>query len=358
MNSVTLVDPDPNAEPLDETVYPRRRSRARPPPAIPSAKAIPEATAAPVAKQTVVESLASTEPAALNIKSEELDATIPPRKREASAPARGDLLLYLLLFALIACGLADQRAQAVQVQRRHRLLDRRGRRLDDAGAVHLPAAQVRALHAGPGQREVVVLVPPVPRHRRALADPGAFAASASARSTPAWRCTAWCIVVASGVVGRFIYVRIHRGLNGERTSLARVARARRAGRETTHARACTSAPRSSSACWRSSSMNCARRRAGPTHLRQVTVLPLQQWITYLRCVRELRKPLHQLAGAHDWSAADLRAAQAPRAPAGRPVSRTPWCASRSTPPTSACSRCGTWRTCPSSTCWSSARSCT
>jgi hypothetical protein len=28
------------------------------------------------------------------------------------------------------------------------------------------------------------------------------------------------IVVASGVVGRFIYVRVHRGLNGEMTSLA------------------------------------------------------------------------------------------------------------------------------------------
>ena len=43
-----------------------------------------------------------------------------------------------------------------------------------------------------------------------------------------------------------------------------------------------------------------------THLRQATILPLQQWITYFRCVHELRKPLNAMAVKYGWSASDLR----------------------------------------------------
>jgi len=43
-----------------------------------------------------------------------------------------------------------------------------------------------------------------------------------------------------------------------------------------------------------------------THLRQVTLLPVQQWITYVRCVAELQRQLHKLAAKNDWSASDLR----------------------------------------------------
>jgi hypothetical protein len=50
-------------------------------------------------------------------------------------------------------------------------------------------------------------------------------------------------------------------------------------------------------------------RAEPTwvtHLRQVTVLPVQRWITYLRCAVELRVSLQELAAKHAWSPDDLQ----------------------------------------------------
>jgi hypothetical protein len=42
-----------------------------------------------------------------------------------------------------------------------------------------------------------------------------------------------------------------------------------------------------------------------THLRQVTLLPLQQHIAYLRCAAELRARLRELAVVKHWSPADL-----------------------------------------------------
>jgi hypothetical protein len=113
------------------------------------------------------------------------------------------------------------------------------------------------------------------------------------------------VVVTSGVVGRFIYVRVHRGLDGERTSLRELRE--RAGLVEDNARSrlhfCPAVEE------RLLTFEQRELRAQPdwaTHLRQATVLPLQQWITYLRCVRELRKPLHQLAGQYHWSASELR----------------------------------------------------
>jgi hypothetical protein len=94
------------------------------------------------------------------------------------------------------------------------------------------------------------------------------------------------IVVASGVIGRFIYVRVHRGLFGERTSLRELRE--RAGLVEDNARSrlrfCPTVEQ------RLLDFEEHELRAEPgwaTHLRQVTVLPLQQWITYVRCVREL-----------------------------------------------------------------------
>ncbi len=113
------------------------------------------------------------------------------------------------------------------------------------------------------------------------------------------------IVVASGVVGRFIYVRVHRGLNGERTSLS--ALRRRAGMVESNARSRLHFSPEVEA--RLLAFEQHELRAEPgwlTHLRQVTLLPLQQQITYLRCVADLHRRLRELAAAQRWSTSDLR----------------------------------------------------
>ena len=50
-------------------------------------------------------------------------------------------------------------------------------------------------------------------------------------------------------------------------------------------------------------------RASPgwlTHLRQVTVLPVQQYIAYLRCAAELRRRVRQMAAEQAWTPDDLQ----------------------------------------------------
>lgn len=114
-----------------------------------------------------------------------------------------------------------------------------------------------------------------------------------------------CIVVCSGMVGRFIYVRVHRGLDGERTSLHQLRT--RAGLVESSARSRLHfAPRVEA---RLLAFEQRELHAEPnwwTPVRQVMLLPLQQRITALRCRTELRHPLHQLARQHGWSASDLR----------------------------------------------------
>ena len=113
------------------------------------------------------------------------------------------------------------------------------------------------------------------------------------------------VVVCSGVVGRFIYVRVHRGLDGERTSLRELRQ--RAGFVEDVARSRLHfSPRVEA---RLLAFEQRELRAEPTwvtHLRQVTVLPVQRWITYLRCAVELRVSLQELAAKHAWSPDDLQ----------------------------------------------------
>jgi hypothetical protein len=109
------------------------------------------------------------------------------------------------------------------------------------------------------------------------------------------------IVVFSGVVGRFIYIRVNRGLYGEIVSLQELKV--RAGIEQEGMR---------------SRLNFARevertlvafaetqRTAIPgwrTHLRRVFVLPFVQWYIYWRCTRLLLEPSARLAQQLQWDA--------------------------------------------------------
>jgi hypothetical protein len=100
-------------------------------------------------------------------------------------------------------------------------------------------------------------------------------------------------------------VRVHRGLNGERTSLRTLRD--RAGLVESKARSRLHFSPNVEARLLAFEEHELRARPGwMTYLRQVTMLPLQQWLTYQRCVRELRGPLHELAEKYQWSASDLQ----------------------------------------------------
>lgn len=296
MNTITLVV-DGHAEPLDQTVHPRRRSRLRAPP--------PAATLQPGAKPARDERPPSGDaPVALAVQRGELDATIPPRTRAAGGPGRGDLALYLLLFGLVAAawliselrlfkfdddtsywigvtGASMVLAQFTYPMRKHlRFMQ---------GLGHVKWWFLFHMGLGIGGSWLILV-----HSRFRISSLNAGVALCSL-----------CVVVISGVIGRFIYVRIHRGLYGERTSLRELRH--RAGLVEDNARSrlrfCPSVEQ------RLLDFEKHELGAHPrwaTHLRQVTVLPLQQWITYLHCVRELRQPLHRLADRYRWSTADLR----------------------------------------------------
>lgn len=113
-----------------------------------------------------------------------------------------------------------------------------------------------------------------------------------------------CIVVLSGVVGRFIYVRVHRGLDGERSSLAdlrtRAGLVERDAQSKLHF-----APSVEAALL---AFEAHELRAAPTwrtHLRQVTLLPLKQTVTYWRCVVQLRRRMRELAHQQSWREDDF-----------------------------------------------------
>ena len=112
------------------------------------------------------------------------------------------------------------------------------------------------------------------------------------------------IVVLSGVVGRFITVRIHRGLDGERTSLRELSA--KAGliegsvRSQLHF-----APAVEKRLLAFEEHELRAQPGWLTYLRQVTLLPVQQAYAYQRCVMELRAPLRQRAAKHGWTDAEL-----------------------------------------------------
>lgn len=111
------------------------------------------------------------------------------------------------------------------------------------------------------------------------------------------------VVVLSGVVGRFIHVRVHRGLNGELTTLQ--ALRARAGLVETEARSrlhfCPAAEA------RLQAFEQRELRAGAgwlTYLRQLAWLPAQQRIAAWRCRAELRAALASASQRGRWSPAD------------------------------------------------------
>lgn len=113
------------------------------------------------------------------------------------------------------------------------------------------------------------------------------------------------VVAASGVVGRFIYLRIHRGLSGEKASFD--ALRARAGFDRSEARSRLHfAPQVEARLQDFADSTLADPPGRLSALRQVLVLPLRMGWTYWRCRLELRRTLHEIAARRQWPRAELR----------------------------------------------------
>jgi signal transduction histidine kinase len=112
------------------------------------------------------------------------------------------------------------------------------------------------------------------------------------------------IVAGSGVVGRFIYLHVHRGLSGQKNNLDQLRS--RAGLDESEARSRLHfAPQVEARLLAFSDHQLGARPGWATWLRQVFVLPLHMWLVYWQCAAELRRPLRKMAQRRQWSASDL-----------------------------------------------------
>lgn len=111
-------------------------------------------------------------------------------------------------------------------------------------------------------------------------------------------------VAISGVIGRFIYARVNRGLNAEQTSLRSLKAM--AGLQTADARsklAFVPAVQSQLTAFEEAQIRVPARWS--TYSRQVALLPLQQWLVYQRCSSEVHEVLLDMARRQSWRKKDL-----------------------------------------------------
>ena len=113
-----------------------------------------------------------------------------------------------------------------------------------------------------------------------------------------------CIVALSGVVGRFLYARVHRGLRGEQVGFDELRT--RAGLEEAEARSKLAfAPRVESLLRDFVDAELDAQPGWATWFRQVFLLPAKQWFVYRRCVHELHRPMRRLAKHSGWTREQL-----------------------------------------------------
>jgi hypothetical protein len=111
-------------------------------------------------------------------------------------------------------------------------------------------------------------------------------------------------VAISGVIGRFIYARVNRGLHGDKASLRDLQT--RAGLEEAEARSRLAfAPEVEARLIAFEQRELKAQVNWFTYIRQVFWLPLHQWLTYRRCAAELRRSLRALSRREQWSQKNL-----------------------------------------------------
>ncbi|WP_372528980.1 hypothetical protein [Piscinibacter sp.] len=111
------------------------------------------------------------------------------------------------------------------------------------------------------------------------------------------------IVALSGVVGRFFYTRIHRGLHGEITTL-RALQAHAGFDQSEAASRLQFAPTVEARLLAFEQRELHGKPNSLTYLRQVAVLPAQLWLTYWACAADLNEPLRAIARHREWTPQD------------------------------------------------------
>ncbi|MDD2918179.1 hypothetical protein [Rhodoferax sp.] len=112
------------------------------------------------------------------------------------------------------------------------------------------------------------------------------------------------VVALSGVIGRFIFARVNRGLHGEKMELRELQS--RAGLEENEARSKLAfAPRVEARLLAFEQRELKARSGWMTYTRQVFWLPVQQWLAYRHCARDLRDALRPLAQQQHWGPGEL-----------------------------------------------------
>lgn len=110
------------------------------------------------------------------------------------------------------------------------------------------------------------------------------------------------IVAGSGVIGRFLYMRVNRGLTGEKTSLKQLET--RAGLAQSEARSKLHfAPEVEAMLLKFAEDELHAKGGWLTHLRRATLLPLKQKYVYRQCDEALTVPLRAMAKGRGWSRA-------------------------------------------------------
>jgi hypothetical protein len=108
------------------------------------------------------------------------------------------------------------------------------------------------------------------------------------------------VVAGSGIVGRFLYLHVNRGLHGELTTLRQLQL--RAGLAQSDARSRLAfAPDVEARLVAFEQRELASARGAWTFARQVLLLPLQQRIEARACIAALADPLERLARHGGWS---------------------------------------------------------
>jgi hypothetical protein len=111
-------------------------------------------------------------------------------------------------------------------------------------------------------------------------------------------------VALSGVVGRFLYARVHRGLRGEQVGFDELRA--RAGLDQAEARSKLAfAPRVEELLREFEASELQARPRWATWFRQVFLLPAKQWVFYRRCVHEIHKALRRAPKRERWSSEQL-----------------------------------------------------
>jgi hypothetical protein len=113
------------------------------------------------------------------------------------------------------------------------------------------------------------------------------------------------IVACSGVVGRFLYLHVHKGLNGERTNLTELQR--KAGlAEGEMKLRLRFAPEVAEHLLAFEAQALADDRGFAAALRRVVLLPMRQRAAYRACSRDITERLTAIAAERGWTTQTLR----------------------------------------------------